>query len=126
MDLDHFKRVNDQQGHVLGDQVLVEFAKLIRGRARAGDDLVRMGGEEFCLILRDTTAEHAAAIADRLREATSKLAEERGWAGTTITMSAGVAGSDENHESHRAMLIKADQALYAAKKAGRDRVCLAL
>jgi diguanylate cyclase (GGDEF)-like protein len=111
IDLDHFKAYNDSHGHVAGDRLLQETATRWRRRLRLGDFLARYGGEEFVLALPDCDLAAAEHLWERLRLAT---------AGEGQTCSAGLACWDglENGES---LLQRADSALYAAKKAGRDR-----
>jgi len=117
-DLDHFKRVNDEHGHAVGDAVLVDVAYRMRKRLRAFDLAYRVGGEEFLVLLPGATPEAAAALAEDLRAA---IAGEP-VAGVPVTMSFGVAGSDGTGFDGPAVLAAADAALYAAKRAGRDRV----
>ncbi len=123
-DLDGFKAINDAHGHPFGDQVLEEFAKLLT-RGRQGDIPCRYGGEEFCVILPHTSARAAVRVADRLRESL----KARRWDGhddQVVTASFGVADLEAATEQEsNALIHAADQALYAAKQAGRDRVVVA-
>lgn len=121
-DLDHFKTINDQFGHAAGDAVLEGFARLLRGDLRAGDIAARLGGEEFCIVLGDLTGRSAAAVAERVRcsFAAARVPTERGIAETTL--SAGVAISGSSGEPFEVLLRRADEALYIAKTAGRNRV----
>jgi diguanylate cyclase (GGDEF)-like protein len=118
IDIDHFKRINDQLGHAKGDSVLKAIVSLIRKRARKLDLLFRIGGEEFMLLLPDTREADAAAVAEQLRAA---IAESALLEGRPVTASIGVS---ELHpgESLDSWMKRADDAMYAAKKAGRDRV----
>lgn len=120
-DLDSFKAVNDRHGHAVGDRVLHAFAQLLKQRLRAGDTIGRYGGEEFGLILPDTTAQGALALTDTLREAFAEI-EHTSEAGTfRVTVSAGVATCPQ-YTSAPAIRDAADAALYRAKRAGRNRV----
>jgi diguanylate cyclase (GGDEF)-like protein len=117
-DVDHFKRVNDTHGHKAGDAVLRGLAALIRRRARAVDLLFRMGGEEFVLLLPDTSEEAAAVVADDLRLA---VAQAPLLDGQGISVSIGVSGA-RTQDTVESWIKAADAALYAAKEAGRNRV----
>lgn len=123
VDVDHFKRVNDEFGHVVGDVVLREVGAVLRAGARAGDVVARVGGEEFLLVLPDTDAAGAAALAERMVAA----AREHGYpalpAGWRVTVSAGTAAVARVTDLGVAeeLTARADHALYAAKRAGRDR-----
>jgi diguanylate cyclase (GGDEF)-like protein len=124
MDLDHFKTINDRCGHATGDHVLREFARLSRGSLRAGDILGRWGGEEFLLILPDTTLDAALASVERLRV----LALAIQVPGTDneqpihVTFSAGLATTADGARSLDEIIARADAALYEAKNEGRDLV----
>jgi len=118
IDIDHFKRINDQLGHAKGDSVLTAIVSLIRKRARKLDLLFRIGGEEFMLLLPDTREGDAAALGEQLRAsiAESALLEDR-----PVTASIGVSEL-RPVESLDSWMKRADDAMYAAKNAGRDRV----
>jgi diguanylate cyclase (GGDEF)-like protein len=116
-DLDRFKRVNDEFGHARGDAVLVDVAHALRKELRAFDLAYRVGGEEFLVVLPGATPQEAALLAERLRRAIAA----RPFAGLEVTMSFGVASSGGGSSVVDAML-RADDALYGAKRAGRDRV----
>ncbi|WP_146205162.1 sensor domain-containing diguanylate cyclase [Spiribacter halobius] len=125
VDIDHFKRINDNEGHQLGDQVLVSVADTLRRCLRASDTLGRYGGDELCAVLPHADAEAALAVAEKVRRTVHELAfRGRGPRPVCITCSVGVAVlvGDERVE---ALLARADDALYQAKRAGRDRVVLA-
>ncbi|HEX3277009.1 MAG TPA: GGDEF domain-containing protein [Thermoleophilaceae bacterium] len=117
-DIDYFKRINDEWGHETGDRVLEHLGEVLRTESRSADVVARMGGEEFVALLPDVDAEGAWAYAERVREA---FAHGDGLGLPAVTVSAGVsaaiapAGVD-------GLLQSADSALYAAKRAGRDRV----
>jgi diguanylate cyclase (GGDEF)-like protein len=126
VDVDHFKLFNDQHGHQNGDECLRAVAAVIGGNALRPTDLAaRYGGEEFAIVMPDTGTEAACVIADRLRRAVMDLRIEHGdpQAGPWVTLSIGVAthvpGDDVGSDW---FLGKADQALYAAKRLGRNRV----
>ncbi|RZI92217.1 MAG: GGDEF domain-containing protein, partial [Rubrivivax sp.] len=118
VDADHFKRVNDEHGHEVGDQVLVLLARTLRANLPRDDLLARWGGEEFVIVMPQTPAEEAVAVAERLRQVLARVE----WpAGLKVTASWGVAqavtATDVDHA-----LRAADQAMYRAKHEGRDRV----
>ncbi|GGL17197.1 GGDEF domain-containing protein [Deinococcus radiotolerans] len=121
VDLDHFKRVNDTFGHDVGDDVLRHVAHAARASVRAGDDVGRWGGEEFLMLIRGDAA-GAALIAARLR---AHLRDHPHPVVGAVTLSCGVA-QREPGEAISSALRRADQALYAAKRAGRDTVELAV
>jgi diguanylate cyclase (GGDEF)-like protein len=121
LDLDHFKTVNDTLGHQAGDRLLRCFADTVRGALRPSDLVGRYGGEEFIVVLPGTTAEIAHAMAERVRHAfaaSNKLLD--GWP-LDATVSAGVASASPGM-TLEALIGAADEAMYAAKKAGRNRV----
>jgi diguanylate cyclase (GGDEF)-like protein len=124
IDLDHFKTINDRCGHAAGDYVLREFARVSRGSLRAGDILGRWGGEEFLLILPDTSLDAALASVERLRvlalaiQVPSSTADDP----MRVTFSAGLATTAEGARSLDEIIARADAALYEAKHEGRDLV----
>jgi diguanylate cyclase (GGDEF)-like protein len=118
IDVDHFKGINDRFGHAKGDGVLKEIASLVAKRSRKLDLLFRIGGEEFMLLLPDTREAAAAVVAEQLR---ASIAESPLLDGRQLTVSIGV-GELQPGESLDAWMKHADDALYAAKKAGRNRV----
>jgi diguanylate cyclase (GGDEF)-like protein len=120
-DLDMFKRVNDEHGHQRGDSVLQEFVQRMRQAVRASDTLYRLGGEEFAVLLPGTDIEDGRVTAEKLR---ARVAETP-LGGLPITASFGVAETDGN-ESPDEFFRRADQALYAAKAGGRNRVEIAV
>jgi diguanylate cyclase (GGDEF)-like protein len=122
MDLDHFKRVNDQHGHAAGDQVLREFADRVRAATRVQDALVRWGGEEFVLVMPDTDAERATHVAERIREAVSGLPIVLDD-GVELRQSVSIGVASWNRqEPVDAFVARSDEALYDAKRTGRNRV----
>jgi diguanylate cyclase (GGDEF)-like protein len=120
IDIDHFKRLNDQHGHQVGDEVLRRVAELIAIAARTGDTPARYGGEEFGVILAATDAEQAETAAERLRVAiaTADL-------GAPVTVSIGLATFPQHGANAFELIRAADAALYTAKKTGRNRVVVA-
>ena len=121
MDIDHFKQINDQHGHTVGDEVIRALAHVVRGNVRAGDCAGRYGGDEFAIVLPGMQAKDALAIAHRIREQTEGV-RLRSLPGVRITSSIGVAPADHRHSNLRAWIDAADTALYAAKNGGRNRV----
>lgn len=119
IDLDHFKRINDRYGHAAGDRVLQTFASVARSCLRDGDTIARYGGEEFVLLLPNTDADQFTSCCERLRETFSR-AEPVGVKVDNLSLSVGMtllcAGDDLDEALHRA-----DQALYQAKRSGRNR-----
>lgn len=118
LDIDHFKDINDQQGHLVGDEILVKLARLIQIRLRLTDQFFRFGGDEFVIILADTKIEFATSMADELRELVNRqmLAKD-----TPLTLSIGVADCTHARNEHE-WFEQADKALYQAKKSGRNQV----
>ncbi len=122
-DVDHFKSINDRYTHVTGDTVLRVFADILRDASRSSDLPARIGGEEFVLLLRDASAGEAYAAAERVRAAAEAHRWQSTAPGLTVTVSAGVAGGIAQPD---VLLRAADEALYRAKRAGRNRVLAAL
>jgi two-component system, cell cycle response regulator len=127
LDIDFFKAVNDGHGHDIGDEVLKEFAKRIAANVRGIDLACRYGGEEFVVVMPDTDVSFAFTIAERLRKSieTTPIAISRAPGKLNITISIGIAGSEGVGDTSEALLHRADQALYSAKRAGRNRVVAA-
>jgi diguanylate cyclase (GGDEF)-like protein len=123
LDLDHFKQFNDTFGHSAGDLLLREFGRLLREKLRKSDIACRYGGEEFVLILPDSSLADTRQRVEQIRALVRELQiRHGGQLLDTITLSAGVSGSREHGFIGRELLRAADEALYAAKQAGRDRV----
>lgn len=125
LDVDHFKNVNDTWGHAAGDQALIRVASVISHTLRKYDVAGRIGGEEFCIVLPETTLEEARAVAERIR---TRLAAKTILVNCnstfSITLSAGVTSSEEQGDYHAESLqATADRRLYLAKTGGRNRVC---
>ncbi len=126
-DLDHFKRVNDRHGHAIGDQALIEVARILEKHRREADVCCRYGGEEFALVLEDADGETAMAVAERIRQAVENALFVPGGKKVPLRLSAGVASFPELHAKQAHELIElADQALYEAKGRGRNRCLLNL
>jgi len=124
IDIDHFKTVNDTYGHLMGDQVLRSLTRLLRSRLRMTDSLGRYGGEEFLLILPDTSLDAALRLVNELRVLFSETQHQLGGRTFSVTFSAGVAAWSPG--MHAAGIIdSADQALYRSKRQGRNRVTAA-
>ncbi|AZY48724.1 sensor domain-containing diguanylate cyclase [Bordetella avium] len=120
VDIDHFKAINDELGHAAGDAVIRGIAALLRSRARASDILGRLGGEEFVVLLPNTDRAQALQAAERIRAAVETFQAVPGGA---CTVSIGVAVYPHEGASLTAVLERADEALYEAKRGGRNRVC---
>ena len=120
-DVDHFKQINDRYGHRVGDQVLASVAGLLRSNLRATDFAVRWGGEEFLVVLPECAAEEGRLIADKLRLAIENATPCPGEAGVRVTISFGLCQFD-GVESIEQTVNRADNALYAAKAAGRNSI----
>jgi len=121
LDLDHFKRLNDRHGHAAGDQAIVRVAEVASGALRPSDAFARIGGEEFALVLTDAHLEEARLCALRLQAALAAAPLQWHTARIALTFSAGVAQRRPG-ETLEQCLGRADTALYAAKRAGRNRV----
>ena len=125
LDIDHFKRINDQHGHPGGDVVLREIAQLIRARL-GGDELVgRIGGEEFAILFPDVAADDVQDRCEALREAVAATGIAIGDTRVHMTISIGIARLDARHPDRPALMRAADAALYRAKDSGRNRICIA-
>lgn len=120
LDIDHFKKVNDRFGHSVGDQVLLQLSRLIRGLIRHGDLLIRWGGEEFLILLPTTQLEEAGPFAERIRQ---EVEQEQFKGAGSVTISLGV-GQFRGGDSTDSLLKRVDNALYLAKQQGRNRVVL--
>ena len=121
-DVDYFKNFNDTYGHQIGDFVLKRVAKMFRDSSRAHDVAARYGGEEFIMMLPGTDMDDAKAIAERVRETIEKTPFKRYNETYSVTVSLGVA-TLKNEKTKEEFIKKVDDALYAAKKSGRNRVC---
>jgi len=117
-DLDHFKKINDQYGHDVGDQVLIDLTKLIKCHLREQDSIGRYGGEEFIVVLPNTPLESAKIIAQRLRQEIADYAFDKVG---QVTVSMGLVQAYQN-EAQKDLLKRADILLYEAKERGRNQV----
>ncbi|QKG21493.1 diguanylate cyclase [Actinomadura verrucosospora] len=124
IDIDHFKRVNDTHGHLIGDQVLVGVASTLCHQLRDYDVVGRFGGEEFVVLLPGADTVEACRVAERLRGRVRRLAVPAEEGTVNVTVSVGVALFRTHGEDLIELLAAADLALYRAKESGRDRVCL--
>ena len=124
-DLDHFKRINDTFGHAAGDLAIRKFGEILRAEVRESDLACRYGGEEFAVLFPETTARAARGVADRVRAAIDRETFSADGRAFHVSVSAGIADTSELAEDERhQLLFRADQALYAAKDEGRNRVRL--
>jgi two-component system cell cycle response regulator len=122
LDIDHFKRVNDEFGHLAGDAVLRELAAILKGRVRKDECLARYGGEEFALVAPETNRENAVHLAEQLRQMVETHRFSFEGERLPVTFSAGVAELKRGEESVLAFLKQADERLYEAKHRGRNQV----
>ncbi|MDH3519974.1 MAG: diguanylate cyclase [Myxococcales bacterium] len=126
LDLDHFKRVNDQHGHLVGSEVLRQLSRVLGECVRQVDTLARYGGDEFTIVLIDTGHEGAVVVAERIRRTVSETIFEGGRdAPIRLTISIGVATFPDHWRSRDGLLDLADKGMYLAKSRGRNRVCSA-
>lgn len=119
-DIDHFKRVNDNYGHATGDNVIKETAQQLLKAARGSDVCGRYGGEEFAVLLTDTTADQASYFAERLRKRVEELCLEFDGQSLQYTISLGITECSAEDNNHVDWLKRADKALYRSKEAGRN------
>jgi len=118
VDIDHFKSFNDSFGHQSGDDLLRQFARVLKDQSRGTDFPARYGGEEFAMILNGAKDEEASETAERFRLAI----QNEPWNSRAVTASFGIATLDDSVENPRELIERADQALYGAKTTGRNRV----
>ncbi len=123
-DIDFFKHTNDNYGHQVGDEVLKELANRVSRNLRNFDMIARFGGEEFVIIMPDASVEAAAMVAERLRQTIAekpfKVSHKKGR--ISVTISLGVAATEDAKEPAESLIKRADDCLYDAKKRGRNRV----
>ncbi|MBI1387924.1 MAG: diguanylate cyclase [bacterium] len=122
MDLDHFKRINDTYGHLRGDEALKAFVRECRKNLRETDLFGRLGGEEFAVILTESNSRSASTVAERIRSAIEAMRIFDGKQEVRVTVSIGVTEFDEKDQNLEQIISRADQAMYRAKKRGRNRV----
>ena len=127
LDIDHFKPINDNYGHAVGDDVLREFSRRVRKTVRGFDRACRFGGEEFVVVMPDTDVALALVVGERLRQkiATDRFNVPNSGGGIDVTVSIGIASLVSSADTPDALLKRADDALYRAKRAGRNRVAAA-
>jgi len=125
LDIDLFKQINDRFGHEVGDAVLVSVANALLAAVRDRDDVIRMGGEEFLVLLPGTRAEVALPRLEQLREKIARQAADLHHDGLVVTVSIGLAEMLAQGDDLTALLRRADNAMYQAKRGGRDRVVAA-
>ncbi len=126
-DIDHFKQINDTYGHVFGDKVIRAVAGVIKENVKGRDTAARFGGEEFVILLPETSLQGAIALAEQIRQSIERGRIKRGNQDETVarvTLSIGVA-RHQPHEEPTSLIERADKALYAAKQGGRNRVSVA-
>ena len=121
LDLDDFKRVNDERGHVEGDRVLMKSAAIVRDSVREIDVAARYGGEEFAVLLPDTSRLGAFVVAERIRR---RLEDRFARARTPVTISGGIAVFPDDAGAPADLIVQADAGLYGAKAAGKNRILL--
>lgn len=122
LDIDHFKNINDTYGHPAGDQVIKSLAQIIKKSIRETDIAGRYGGEEFAIILPDTVASNARMVGERIRRLAEAYTVEHEGVEMKVTVSVGITEFHSSFKDHMSWLEKADQALYKAKEAGRNRI----
>lgn len=121
LDIDHFKQINDLHGHACGDEALKAVVNCVSNCLRGVDDVFRMGGEEFVILLSDTGAPEARMVAERIRSAIADMQFESNGVSISITASLGVA-TRRLDEGNREILDRCDKLMYSAKRAGRNRI----
>ncbi len=124
LDIDHFKKINDQYGHIIGDCALKAIANMVNTCKRDGDLLFRYGGEEFVVLMRDTDLAGAQLLAERIRQYIADTSCNCSGAELNVAVSIGVSELQQ-HDNPLSLFSRADQALYRAKKNGRNQVCIA-
>ncbi len=124
IDIDHFKRVNDSYGHLVGDEVIRHLSDLIREHVRETDVSGRYGGEEFSILLADTSLENANVFAERLRQKVASSLIKYNDIEVNYTISMGIAEISAEQKTYEAWIESADGALYQSKENGRNRVTL--
>ncbi|MFH1283665.1 MAG: GGDEF domain-containing protein [bacterium] len=122
-DLDDFKKINDTHGHLIGDMVLKITAQHVKNIIRDADTLARFGGEEFVIILPETTLEDAKNLANKIKISFHKNPFEADDKIVKVTASIGIAAKTKDTKSWKDLLVRADQKLYLAKNNGKDRIC---
>lgn len=121
LDIDDFKRVNDTHGHDAGDQLIVQFGRVLKERLRSSDFVARLGGDEFCVLFPNTSLKRAAELAERLRQSLPTALELAPGVTHALSWSGGLSEYNRHDQSENAALSRADQALLDAKRSGRNR-----
>ena len=124
IDIDDFKKVNDNYGHQSGDSILKEIASIFKSFIRKTDSAVRYGGEEFAIILSQTAKQHGQVFADRIVKGVATSKPKGCSHNEVITVSAGLAGYPDDANSQESLIQKADEALYQAKRMGKNVLCV--
>lgn len=126
-DLDYFKQYNDANGHLEGDNLLRRMADFLQKTVRRSDMVARYGGEEFVIVLPSTAKKHAALVGEKIRRTVEchPFEGRQSQPGGKVTISVGIAGFPEDGEERAPLIQRADEAMYRAKKGGRNRVCVA-
>jgi diguanylate cyclase (GGDEF)-like protein len=124
-DMDQFKSLNDRFGHLGGDEVLMSFVSVARENLRPGDFLFRLGGDEFCCLLPETALDRACEVAERVRRKIAAKVITVGGMTVTVTASMGIASTEIFDCGLDGLMLRADMALYAAKRHGKNRVAVA-
>jgi len=122
LDIDHFKKINDQYGHAAGDKALIQLVSTCKSTLRKTDVLARIGGEEFAILSPADDAAEVMTLAERLRENVMKITVSAEASVFSFTVSIGVADADPGEKTATGILARADQAMYEAKHSGRNRV----
>jgi len=123
IDIDYFKKINDEFGHPAGDKVLIEVSNSLKSYIRTEDILARIGGEEFSILLPETSLKAAREVAERIRHGQSKMILTGDWTGEiSVTLSIGIAIFEASDNKFERLFSRADKALYLAKNAGRNNV----
>jgi diguanylate cyclase (GGDEF)-like protein len=125
LDLDHFKALNDRFGHSGGDDVLTKFVAVVHDSIRPTDFLFRLGGEEFCCLLPHTSTDQAQTVAERIRQQVENAAANVAGAAVKVTVSLGLASTETFGYDLDALMRRADMAVYAAKRRGRNQLAIA-
>jgi len=129
VDIDHFKAINDEHGHLAGDQCLIEFSALLRSHSRTNDYLFRLGGEEFLILTLGETTDGVHAVAEKIRKATEQTPVQYRDVRIDMTISCGICveyPTDDKEQSLNSLLLHSDNALYLAKQTGRNKVIVHL